>query len=383
MSWKNKNLDKLAKKEKIIKKKQIKSNEKQNKKDFTILSEQDWQSYQEQGFFSARVVEVQKKYVFLAPEKKLLEIETKDVWLATIAKKFLQNVRTQRNFIVVGDRVLCKPSSQATSEDFPQCTIEYRAPRSTEISRIDPLLSNREHVLACNITQIVIVASYLNPKVRWGLIDRFLVEAEHENVKPSIILNKSDLLLDDEISSDEFREECKSYEELYRSLGYRVLSFDALRAAEDDEEHDKLEGLFNNQMSLMVGHSGVGKSSITNLLGPEIEQDVEDEEVSRRGRHTTTYTSLLKLDIGGFIIDSPGIKSFILQELDPYSLSWGFVEMRPFLGACRYRKCTHNVEPGCQVKTAVEEGKISQRRYQSYLSLLLDESGREGRLGHK
>lgn len=382
MSWKNKNLEKLAKKEKILKKRQIKSNEKLNKKDFTILNEKDWESYLAKGYFIARVVEVQKKYVFLAPEPEELEIETTDVWLATIAKKFLQNVRTQRNFIVVGDRVLCKPSDQKRSEDFPQCTIEFRAPRVTEISRVDPLLSNREHVLACNITQIVIVASYLNPNVRWGLIDRFLVEAEHEKVKPSIILNKSDLLKS-EFSSEEFRQECKEYEKLYKDLGYNILSFDALKAKTNKKERAKLSDLFDNEMSLMVGHSGVGKSSITNLLGPEIEQDVEEEEISRRGRHTTTYTSLIKLEKGGFIIDSPGIKSFILQELDPFSLSWGFVEMRPYINACRYRKCKHHVEPGCKVKEALDEGKISPRRYQSYLSLLLDESGREGRLNQK
>lgn len=377
MSWKTKELDKLAKKEKIIKKSKIKASEKHAKKDFILHDKRKWNSLLKKDYFTARVVEVQKKYVFVAPEKSPLKIDTKDVWLATVAKKFLQNKRVERNFIVVGDRVLCLKSPHEDSEEFPQCTIEYRASRDTQISRIDPLLNDREHILASNISQLVIVASYLNPNVKWGLIDRFLVQAEHEDLKAVIILNKQDLLKKCEKSN--FVEECRQYEKIYKKLGYQVISFQASKAHTTKKEQKILHDVFDHNITLISGHSGVGKSSITNLLNPEIEQEVEELEISRKGRHTTTYSSLLKLEKGGFIIDTPGIRSFTLMDLDPVSLSWGFIEMRPFINKCRYRECKHHTEPDCMIIKAVQEKKISQHRYQSYLSILLKTTRREGR----
>ena len=374
MSWKNDKSDELPKKEKI-RKKSFKPVQKQEK-EFILEDKKKIEDLLKKGYFLARVSEVQKKYIFLAPEKKLLKIETEDVWLSTVAKKFLQNQRKERNFIVVGDRVLCLEAHKQDSEDFPQCTIEFRLPRETVISRVDPLVESRDHLLASNLSQLIIVASYLNPEVRWRLLDRFLVQAEHERLKTVIILNKKDLL---ESADESFQQECKDYEKIYKGLGYEVLSFDTIEASKARKVPKFLSKLFKDHITLIAGHSGVGKSSITNLLNPEIEQDVEEIEIFRKGRHTTTYSSLIKLGTGGFIIDTPGIRSFTLRDPDSLKLGWGFVEMRPFLGTCRYRMCEHNKEPGCKIKEAVESGEISKQRYESYLNLLLRTDRREGR----
>ena len=376
MSRKKKDFDDYVKNEKI-RKKSSKSFAEQDKKDFVMVDKKELKELLKEGYFLARVVEVQKKYVFLAPEEKELDMDTRDVWLSTVAKKFLQNQRSERNFIVVGDKVVCLSSKHSDSEEFPQCTIEYRLPRETQISRVDPLVVNREHILASNLSQLVIVASYLSPPVRWGLIDRFLVQAEHEQISPIIILNKKDLL--EEEASESFKKECEEEEKLYTDLGYRVISFETLSLSSKKKPPKILHDLFKEHITLIVGHSGVGKSSITNLLRPEIEQDVEELEIFKKGRHTTTYTSLLKLENGGFIIDTPGIRSFTLTELEPIQLCWGFVEMRPYLNQCHYRACRHSNEPDCAIIQAVSDKKISARRHQSYLNILFNTQRREGR----
>ena len=131
----------------------------------------------------------------------------------------------------------------------------------------------------------------------------------------------------------------------------------------------------------MSGHSGVGKSSLINRFRPEIVQEVEpNSDIFYKGRHTTTYASFLKLGTGGSVIDTPGIRSFLLGERSSIDLSYAFVEMRPYLGQCKFRECRHIDEPDCQVLAAKERGEISERRYKSYLGLLLGDTGREGRI---
>ncbi|MBC61282.1 MAG: ribosome small subunit-dependent GTPase A [Zetaproteobacteria bacterium] len=378
-SWKNKNWDKFSKKEKIYK--QAKKKDQGSKTDQTfILTSKQWEEKILSGLFPARVVEVQKKYIFVAPENLSGKIKTKDVRIATVAKKHTQIYRKERNFVVVGDRVLCQSAviNENIGSDLPQCSLEYRLSRENKLSRIDPLLASREHVLASNVDQLVIVASYLHPRVKWGLIDRYLIVAEHENIKPIIILNKKDLL--DGLEKESFVKDCINMESLYTKLGYEVHSFQADKRKISKEEKLKLKSIFSKKISMLSGHSGVGKSSIVNLLGPEIIQDVETDAILTKGRHTTTFASFLKLKIGGYVIDTPGIRSFKVETNDPFSLSWGFVEMRPYIEKCKYRTCRHERGDECKVVEALDQGLISERRYQSYLGLLLGTSGREGRM---
>lgn len=378
--WRQDKLDKLAKREKVRRSKSRKQEVTHEllASEFEV-PESDWVFDDgDEELFAARVVEVHKRYAFVSVESKKGKIDTNDVWLATIARRFTQAQRKERNFITVGDRVLCRPGSQAgseVSEDLPSAIIEQRAPRSSRLARLDPMTPEREHVLASNMDQMVIVASYVYPKVKWGLIDRYLVLAEEQEIPAVLILNKKDLL---EEQSDEFRDECDAYTKIYRDLGYQVLSVQANDPDADDEA--AIKSVFKKKISLVSGHSGVGKSSLVNLLKPEIDQDVETEDILTKGRHTTTYSSFIKLGVGGYVIDTPGIRSFMIEDRSSIDLSWSFLELRPYQGQCKYRECRHIDEPDCAVVKAVSEGKISRWRYKSYLAILTGASGREGRL---
>ena len=331
--------------------------------------------------FAARVVEVHKRFAFVSSEPVTGNIDTSDVWLATVARRFLTNTRIERNFIAVGDRVLCEPTGnhEGSGADLPQCVIQHLAPRQSQIARLDPQTMIREHVLAANIDLVVVVASFLKPKVKWGLIDRYLVMAESDNIDAVIVLNKVDLL--NEAKAD-FLQEVRQRMVLYRQLGYEVLEMQANRSQTDQDQNIKLlEDLLRNKISLLTGHSGVGKSSIVNLFGPELEQGVEpDEDIFYKGRHTTTFASFIKLNHGGYIIDTPGIRSFTFEPKSAVELTYCFVDLRPYLNRCKYRECRHVDEPECAVRSAVENGKIATWRYRSYLAILLGASGREGRL---
>lgn len=378
--WRQDKLDKLAKREKVRRSKSRKQEVTHEllASEFEVPESQWVFDDGDEELFAARVVEVHKRYAFVSVESKKSKIDTNDVWLATIARRFTQAQRKERNFITVGDRVLCRPGSQAgseVSEDLPSAIIEQRAPRSSRLARLDPMTPEREHVLASNMDQMVIVASYVYPKVKWGLIDRYLVLAEEQEIPAVLILNKKDLL--DEQSED-FREECDAYTKIYRDLGYQVLSVQANDPDADDEA--AIKSVFKKKISLVSGHSGVGKSSLVNLLKPEIDQDVETEDILTKGRHTTTYSSFIKLGVGGYVIDTPGIRSFMIEDRSSIDLSWSFLELRPYQGQCKYRECRHIDEPDCAVVKAVSEGKISRWRYKSYLAILTGASGREGRL---
>ena len=377
-NWHLQKLDHVEKKQKIFRKREF--TETFTQRNFEI-PESEWSSYLEKGYFTARVVEVHKKYAFVSPEPTLFAVATRDVWLSTLARKFMTNDRQERNFIAVGDRVLCR-SNQFQCEkqysELPQCTVEFRAPRSSKLARLDPLFPDREHVLAANATQLVIVASFLAPTVKWGLIDRYLVLAEEEELQAVLILNKQDLL--DTSTHPRFVEICKVRCAHYEKLGYRVLQVQAGGPRCKKKDREEIYTIFRDQISLLSGHSGVGKSSLVNLMRPELKQEVETEEILQKGRHTTSYASFIKLGIGGYVIDTPGIRSFLIRERTPLELSLGFREFQPYIGQCKFRKCTHIEEPNCAILAAVTAGNISPWRYKSYLGILTGATGREGRM---
>jgi ribosome biogenesis GTPase len=378
--WKGKNLDKLEKRGKIRKKSLKKTHAADLEEEFEI-SESKW-DLGKTGF-AARVVEVHKRYVFVSTEHVRGDINTRDVWLATIARKFLVAQRAERNFVAVGDRVLCVPADGNVpneSKDLPACVIQCLAPRSTQIARLDPHTPDRMHVIAANADQLLIVASLLKPKVKWGLIDRYLVLAERQGITPVIVLNKMDILFDE--GTEAFEKEVAKMVGIYTGLGYKVLCVSASSdEAGKTEEIIELGQLLKDKITLLSGHSGVGKSTLVNLFDPEINQEVEpDENIFYKGRHTTTYASLIRLGTGGFVVDTPGIRSFTFPDFTSIELSHCFIEMRPLIGACKFRECRHMDEPECAVRRAVEAGEITEWRYKSYLAILLGASGREGRM---
>lgn len=380
--WHLKDTDRLEKIGKIRKKSRKKTHAIEPGETFEKPS-MDWKVGGESGAFAARVVEVHKRYAFVSTEAELGHVDTRDVWLAEVARKYLVSERSERNFVAVGDYVLCTPDREhvvKTKADLPKCVIQHLAPRHSKIARLDPHTPGLEHVLATNMDQLLIVASYLSPKVKWGLIDRYLVLAECEGIKPIIVLNKSDLLRD-EGSADDIAE-AEAMAELYRRIGYTVLSVQAnAETAKKDQSIRDIGDLLHGKITLLSGHSGVGKSSLVNLFRPEIEQAVEeDDNIFYKGRHTTSFASFIRLGSGGYVIDTPGIRSFTFEEKGPIELSHCFVEFRPYLGQCKYRECRHLDEPDCAIRAAVEAGELTKWRYKSYLGILLGATGREGRI---
>jgi ribosome biogenesis GTPase len=227
-------------------------------------------------------------------------------------------------------------------------------PRSSELCRPD----NRGKLrpVAANIDRIIIViAPYPEPHA--NLIDRYLVAAEHQGIRPMIIMNKADLIDDNNYDVS------TSLVDRYIALGYDCI----LASAETGEGIEKLEDNLDSLTSVFVGQSGVGKSSLLNRLSPEINTAVGALSVSReKGTHTTTNSQLFHLPNGGDVIDSPGIREFGLWHLDPTSIAEGFIEIRPLLGCCKFRDCQHQKEPECAIKAAVDNGEIQPERIDSY-----------------
>ena len=337
------------------------------------------------GMRRGRVIEVQKRNVFIAEEDEKGMPETENLWLCSVAKRHFQRAHKERNFVVVGDRILFEPNAelqfdtdgQPLDTELPRGVVQHSFLRTSKISRKDPMHPEWEHVMLANIDLIAIVASVLHPEVRWGLIDRFLVQAEIEKIPVVIILNKVDLLENEKLANKEFIETYKRRVEIYRNIGYEVIEICALKPKKNPESVKKLRKIFKGKLIGFAGHSGVGKSSILNLMKPEFEQIVDDNpDIFYKGRHTTTYNSLLQLDIGAYAIDTPGIRSFNISNYDSITLSYCYPEFRPF--KCKYRECAHDHEPHCGIKQAVADGKISPERYRSYLGILKGQSFREG-----
>ncbi len=348
--------------------------------------EEKLKTLSEKGHRIGRVIEVHKRHAFVAEEAEDSSPDTGKLWLCSVAKRHFQRAHKERNFVVVGDRILFQPDAEVELDsdgepidsDLPRAVIQHSFLRTSKISRKDPLRPEWEHVMLANIDLIAITASVLNPEVRWGLIDRFLVQAELESVPVVIVLNKVDLLSNEKLASKEFLEKYRRRIEIYRQIGYRVIEVCALHPKKTLPAVKELRTLFKGKLVGFCGHSGVGKSSILNLMKPEFEQVVdENPDIFYKGRHTTTYNSLLRLGIGGYAIDTPGVRSFtVVEGVNPLSLSACF---REFEGIrCKYRECSHDREPICGVKTAVAEGKISPERYRSYMGILRGITGREG-----
>ncbi|GAA5215594.1 small ribosomal subunit biogenesis GTPase RsgA [Corallincola platygyrae] len=268
------------------------------------------------------------------------------------------NSRRTIESLVTGDKVIWRPYKQADENSGLGGVVEVVQPRSSELCRPD--FYDGLKPVAANIDQIFIVSSVL-PAFSSQIIDRYLVASENIEIEPVIVLNKTDLL------DDASRAEIAPYLETYRNLGYRVLEASSLNAEGLEPVREALVG----RVSVFVGQSGVGKSSLINALLPNAEELTgEVSTVSGLGQHTTTAAKLLHLDGGGDLIDSPGVREFALWHLETDRVTWCFREFRELMGDCRFRDCKHGDDPGCAIREAVEAGKISQQRYDNYHHIL-------------
>jgi len=259
------------------------------------------------------------------------------------------------NPIAVGDQV------EVTIGDDGKGMIDEIHQRKNYIPRQATRSGRDEQILVSNIDRAWVVQSIKMPAVKRGFIDRFLVACEAYEIPAGVIINKTDLL------NESNQAELESITETYTDIGYPVLQ----TSIEEPESIDLLIEETKNKTSVLVGHSGVGKTSLINCLDPNIDLTVGDvSSYSEKGKHTTTYARLLELEYGGFIVDTPGIKEFGLVNIEPYELSLFFPEMREPRQYCKFNNCTHNHEPKCGVVAAFERGEIDPERYNSYLNIL-------------
>ena len=260
------------------------------------------------------------------------------------------------NPVAVGDRV------QVEDKGGDAPVVGDIEPRRNYIIRRASNLSKEFQIIAANLDQAVLVATLTNPETSTTFIDRFLATAEAYQVPAVLAFNKIDLL-----DTEEWRNRLEELKALYESIGYPVVTMSAVTG----EGADALRAQLAGKMSLLSGNSGVGKSSIINLLVPDAHVRVGDvSHTHHKGMHTTTFSELLDLPDGGAIIDTPGVKAFGTIDFERAEVAHYFPEIFAVAADCRFGNCTHTHEPGCAVLDAVERGDIAASRFTSYLSIL-------------
>lgn len=262
------------------------------------------------------------------------------------------------NPIAVGDNVEFEVTDDVGLIKIIQERRNYIIRKSTNLSK-------QHHIIASNIDQAILVVSMFEPRTSTGFIDRFLVTAEAYSIPAILVFNKLDLYSHEELK------ELDIMTQIYAKAGYESIHV----SAKIGTNLNLLISTLKGKKSLFAGHSGVGKSALVNAIDPTKNLKIgQISDYHNKGKHTTTSATMHKLSFGAYIIDTPGIKEFGLIDFHKSELSHYFPEMQEFLGKCKYNNCTHEKEAGCKVKDAVEEGEISESRYQNYLKILNDEA---------
>lgn len=269
------------------------------------------------------------------------------------------------NPVAVGDRVTIR-----MGEDGTGFITEIHERKNKLSRRAAGHRSAQEHVIVANIDMAWGVQAVRLPKLNPGFVDRFLVMAEVYDIPAGLILNKVDLLQGAQEGSEQQEDEQEDVDAFiarYEDLGYPVVPTSATEGTGLDALREQLAGTTN----VITGPSGVGKSTLLNAIEPGL--GIKTSPVSQKtskGTHTTTHAALHPLSNGGYVADTPGIREFGIVDLAPGELAFFFVEFLPYLNECRFDDCTHDHEPGCAIKDAVEEGDVHEARYQSYLNIL-------------
>ena len=268
------------------------------------------------------------------------------------------------NPIAVGDFVFIEENPEGTA------FIYEIGDRKNYIVRRSSNLSKQSHVIAANIDQAFLIATVNYPKTTTTFIDRFLATTEAYRIPAFLFFNKMDrYTLED-------REYVDALIHLYETIGYACYKISALK----EEDLTFMLDLLKNKTTLFSGHSGVGKSTLINRLKPDIQlRTREISEYHNKGMHTTTFSEMIELPEGGYVIDTPGIKGFGVFDMESFEISHYFPEIFKFSASCRFNNCTHRQDPGCAVVKAVEEHYISESRYRSYLNILEDENEKKYR----
>jgi len=264
---------------------------------------------------------------------------------------------TSTNPIAVGDEV------EIETDEGPETTVSITAiyPRRNYINRQAPSHRMHHHIVAANLDQSLLFATLKEPKTSEGFLDRFLVTCEAYHVPAIVVFNKTDVYRKKEL------EKLEAWTDMYESIGYKVVAM----SVKENTGVDEVKYLLKDKTTLLSGHSGVGKSSFINAVFPDM--GLRTQEVSGwsgKGLHTTTFAEMFDIPGGGRIIDTPGIRELGLVNISKQELSHYFPEMRNLINECQFNNCQHINEPGCAVKQAVADGRISEDRYVSYYNIL-------------
>jgi ribosome biogenesis GTPase len=289
--------------------------------------------------------------------------ESGKVYRARLKGKFKLNGPKTSNPITVGDKVLFSMEDEANQTVL----IEEISPRQNYIIRKSVHKTSHGQLLAANVDQAIFIFTYKFPKTSLGFLDRFLVTAEAFRIPVTIVFNKMDLL------NEEEKDQIFEWAGLYQELGYGVL-FTSIPLNQGISEFKEM---FEGKVSLMAGHSGVGKSSLLNIVAPTLHiKTKEISDFAQKGVHTTTYSTMWELGPDTYLIDSPGINELGVMEIEKEELAHYFPEMRALLGQCKFNNCLHLHEPHCVVQQAVKDGEIASSRYLSYFSIFENDDNR-------
>lgn len=240
-------------------------------------------------------------------------------------------------------------------------------PRKNYIIRKSVNLSKQTQIIGANLDQAILVVTLASPPTSLGFIDRFLVTAEAYDIPAILVFNKLDLF------SDEGLEILAEYKAIYENIGYPCYEVSAAKGT----NLDQIMALLQDKVTLVSGHSGVGKSTLINNIVPNAAlRTGHISDWSDKGKHTTTFAEMIELPFGGKLIDTPGIRELGIVDIEKQELSHFFPEMRAFLNKCRFNNCVHINEPGCLVLDAVEHGDIETSRYESYISMYNNDDNR-------
>ena len=278
-----------------------------------------------------------------------------DIIQARILGKFRLDGKKLTNPVAVGDEVMISMENDGTA------LIQKILPRKNYVVRQSPRKKHFLHLLASNIDQALLIATIIQPDLKPGFIDRFLLMTEPYDIPVIIVLNKSDLW------DDMNRETFGILKMIYENIGYKVLATSAI----DAEGISELKDLLRDKTTLIAGQSGVGKSTLANAIQPKLGlRTTELSDYTGKGQHTTTFAEMFDLDFGGHIIDTPGIKTLSFNNLEVMDVAHNFREFFQLSEKCKFGDCTHRNEPNCAVKEAMETLDVSPLRYENYLQIL-------------
>ena len=285
----------------------------------------------------------------------ILRTENGDTYQARILGKFRLNGHKLTNPVAVGDEV------DYVMEEDNKAMIQKIYPRKNYVVRQSPRKKHFLHLLAANIDHAIVIVTIVEPMLKQGFIDRFLMMTEPHNIPVTIVFNKKDLYDEEALNIYEY------LSSIYKSVGYETL----LISADTGENINKLRAVLDGKTTLMSGQSGVGKSTIINtLIGGDLLVTDELSYSSGKGQHTTTFAEMYTLEKGSYIIDTPGIKSLSFNNYEVMDIAHNFKELFRKSSECKYSDCTHRNEPKCAVKDALETSEISELRYYNYLALV-------------